>query len=256
MTRLAPSSPPSQLIEPARALLAGVVDVGEAEQVPGDFAGRDSSGGTRAPVDACRAERPCARRPAGAPAPRDIGDKRSRGRVATRPGQLEQSPRLGPSRRRGQLIRSSASLSSRGLTDDRIDRGADRERLAVAVGHRAAMCGDLYRAQMAVVRLRGEELLVDELQIEDSALECRGAEREQREQHRPRQRMRSTCCDGDAFLTPKLISVTRRRPVARRPDSSGGGARARAIRSAGAWPRCSARSAAVPSRSGAGPARR
>ena len=141
------------------------------------------------------------------------------------------------------------------IADDRVDRGADRERLAVAVGQRAAMRGDLYRAQMAVVRLRREELLVDELQVEDSALECRRAEREQREQHRSAPTHALDLLRWRRLPHRPLTSVTRRRRVARRPDSSGGGARVRAIRSAGAWPRCSARSAAGPSRSGSGPAR-
>jgi hypothetical protein len=70
------------------------------------------------------------------------------------------------------------------IADDRVDRRADRERLAVAVGERAAVRRDLDRAQVAVVRLRGEELRVDELQVQDAALERDRAEREQREQHR------------------------------------------------------------------------
>src|SRR5262245_21960364 len=70
------------------------------------------------------------------------------------------------------------------IADDRVDRRADGERLAVAVGERATVRRDLDRAQMAVVRLLREKLLIDELQVEDPALERGGAEREQREQHR------------------------------------------------------------------------
>ncbi len=64
------------------------------------------------------------------------------------------------------------------IGDDRVDRRADGEWLAVAIRERAAMRRDLDGAQMAVVRLRREKLLVDELQVQDPAFECDGAERE------------------------------------------------------------------------------
>ena len=46
---------------------------------------------------------------------------------------------------------------------DRVDGRADGERLAVPIRQRAAVRGDLHRAQVAIVRLLGEKVLVDEL---------------------------------------------------------------------------------------------
>src|SRR5262249_1688139 len=62
---------------------------------------------------------------------------------------------------------------------DGVDRGADGERLAVAVGDGAAMGGDLEHPREPRIALPGEKAVIDELQVNGAPHEPERREREQ-----------------------------------------------------------------------------
>src|SRR5690606_36263731 len=67
---------------------------------------------------------------------------------------------------------------------DAVDRGADRERLAVAVGDQPAVRGNFLGAQVARVRLLVQELAVEYLQVHGAGAEHRRRRGEEREHER------------------------------------------------------------------------
>ena len=143
------------------ALLAGIVDIGEAQQVTGHLAG-----GVVAAVLA-RGVHP------GNPQRLDL---LGLGRLAV-PGDVEElaveiardAPRqllAVELERRGQarnLVRRQRQLAR--VHPDRVHRGAHGQRLAVAVGHRAAVRGDVQHAREARVTLLRQEAVVHQLQV-------------------------------------------------------------------------------------------
>ena len=161
-------------------LLAGVVHVGEAEQVAGDLPGGVVAAVLARGVHARDAERL---------------DLRGLGRLAV-PGEIEElavevardaarellaveSERLGEAR---NLIRGGGQLGR--VHPDRVHRRGDRQRLPVAVGDGAAVRDDLQHAREARVALLGEEAVIDELQVHGPVDECEGAGSQQAEQQR------------------------------------------------------------------------
>jgi hypothetical protein len=74
------------------------------------------------------------------------------------------------------------------IDPDAVDRRAHRERLAVAVGDRAAVRRDLDDAHRAIIALLGEKSVIEQLQLDRARRETRGAEHDQREHHGERQR--------------------------------------------------------------------
>ena len=160
--------------------LPAVVDVGEADDVPGDLAGRIVAAVLAHRADARQAE---------------VEDLLCHGRRHVPLQVHELAFEIARDAPREPLVvlieqrRELAEPIERGfellrIGVDRVDRRADGERLAVAIRQRAAMRGDLHRAQVAIVGLLGEEILVDELQIKDPPFESGGAEREADEQQR------------------------------------------------------------------------
>jgi hypothetical protein len=140
-------------------LLTAVVDVGEPEQVTDDLAVRVIAVVFAHGAHAGQAERHDLLRLGGrqmalqvdevaAEVARDL----ARERVLVLAGRI---------RELADAVERVLELAR--IADDRVDRRADRERLAVAIRQRAAMRGDLDRAQMTIVRLLGEKVLVHEL---------------------------------------------------------------------------------------------
>ena len=140
--------------------LPAVVDVREADDVPGDLARGIVAAVLAHRADARQAEVEHLLAPWPATTCRCEEDELALeiARDATREPLvvlIEQRGELAePIERRLELLR---------IRVDRVDGRADGERLAEPIRQRAAMRGDLHRAQMAIVRLLGEEVLVDEL---------------------------------------------------------------------------------------------
>ena len=214
MTRLAPSSPASQLIERQfQAFLAGIIDVGEAQHVAGDFAG-----GVVAAVFARQI---------------DAGNGQVAHLLAPRPAAV---PRATYRNSRSQLLvtrwisspRSSFSACARRgscsgcrrqflrIDPHRVDRRADRERLAVAIDDHAAMRRDGGDAREARIAFRGEEVVIDTAADRARLREQRPAPRRQQQAEAPattRQRnepARPVTCDPGASWRDDLDLLRRR----------------------------------------------
>src|SRR3970040_445228 len=71
----------------------------------------------------------------------------------------------------GQAVERGLELARVG--PNAVDGSADGKRLAVPVGDRSAVCGNLDRAQMTIIALGGQKLVVDELQVKHAGLERR-----------------------------------------------------------------------------------
>ncbi len=163
-----------------RALLARVVDVGEAEQVPGDLAGRVVAAVLARQVDALHPQRAHLARVGGLQATRQVHEL-AVGAGADAARQLL-PVEVDGLRQPRQLVHIAGQLAR--VDPDRIDRRADRQRLAVAVGDRAAVRDDRSHARVARRALAGEEAVLHELQLHRAAHQRRAAREQQREHQR------------------------------------------------------------------------
>ena len=159
------------------ALLPGVVDVGEAEQVPGHFAGRVVAAVLAREVDAVDLERAHLARIRRLQPARQVHELAIL-LGADAPDQIVQVDVDGLRQAR-QLFGVGGELAR--VDPHRIDRRADRERLAVPIGDRAAMRDDRRHAREAGRALAGEEAMLDQLQLH-RAPDQRRADRQHHEQ--------------------------------------------------------------------------
>src|SRR5262249_33753994 len=160
------------------SLLAGVVDVGEAEQVPAHLARGVVAAILARGVDARDPERLDLGRLGRLAAAREI-EELAVEIAGDAPRQLLAVERERARQARDLLV-GERELAR--IHPDRIDRRADRERLAVAVGDGAAVGGDLQHAREARVALAREETVIDQLQVHRAPQERRAGERQQAEQ--------------------------------------------------------------------------
>src|SRR5205085_857538 len=164
------------------ALLSGVVDVRESEQVPAHLARRVIAAILARGVHARDAEGLDALGFRGLAMAHEVEELaiEAAGDAA---GEL-----LGVELERGSkardLVGGERQLAR--IHPHRVDGSADRERLAVAIRDRAAVCGDVQHAREARRALAGEKAVIDELLIHRAPGEGeRPAEEQGEEQARP-----------------------------------------------------------------------
>jgi hypothetical protein len=158
------------------AFLAHVIDVGEAEQVPGHFAGRVVTTVFAQGVDTGDAERLHLLGVGRAHVAYEVDEL-----AVEVAGDAPCEPVLVAVehlRKLGEVLRVLRQLARVG--PDRIDRRADREWLAIAVEHHAAVGRQLHVAQDAGVPLSREEVLVNDLQVNRARQQRNTAQRQQR----------------------------------------------------------------------------
>ena len=160
-----------------QALETLVVDVREADQVPGDFAGRVVASVLPLHVDARQIERENATRLIRRQMPLQVNEL-----LVHLPGNPVHQ-RLGFDAEHLRELRQPIDGARKLLRvgPDTVDRRADCERLAVTVGNRAAMRGDRFGAQMAAVRLVIQKILAQDLQMHGTRQQGRCRESEKHE---------------------------------------------------------------------------
>ena len=193
------------------AFLAFVVDAREADDVARDFARRVVAAVFAHQVHARNLERADLLRIARLHVPREVEELaiEVRGQAA-RELVLVALQRFREAR---QLVARERELLR--IHPHRIDGRRDRERLAVAIGDRAARRRDLGDAREARIALPREELVILELQLDGAPDE---AERAAHQQRRARNSRASESCCGSSRVRPAPLSP-RPRLSRRFPDN-------------------------------------
>ncbi len=174
-------------------LLTLIVDVGEAEQLAGDLPRRVVAAVLAREINAGNAERLDPRRLRRLALARDVEEVA----VEIARDAPQQLLAVDAERRRQPRDLTARARDLLRVDPDRVDRRADGERLAVAIGDGAAMRRDVDHAREARIALLRQECVLDELQVDRAAEQRRRGEREQPHQEvRPpaeRARRRMPC---------------------------------------------------------------
>ena len=173
------------VVSKLQAFLSLVVDVGEAEQVADDFAGRVVASIFALQVHAGHVQGLHLRRRSGTHVPPQI--EKGAIRAACDPAQQIALVDLQRVRQRGEIGAGVGQLAR--IRPHGIHRRAHCQRLAVAIGDRAAMRGDLFDAKMTRLALLGEKSFVEDLQMHGARRQADERQRKGREHqaHAPAQ---------------------------------------------------------------------
>ncbi len=169
-----------------QAFLPGIVDIGEADEVPGDLTGRVVSPVLPLNIDARQLQREhvCGLLRS------DMAFEVQELLIHASRDASHQQLRVEPEnfRKTGHAIDGRGKLSR--IRPDTVDGRADRQWFSVPVGDRAAVCRDLLGSQMPRVGFAIEKIFIDDLQENGPSEEGTGEDQKEccdkaQSQHKP-----------------------------------------------------------------------